>query len=62
MAKYCNEGCEALCDFCIHFKEDNYEELKDSYADGICEITGGEVSYSDFCLDKFECFRCYKED
>ena len=58
MAKYCNGGCEALCDFCIHF--DDSEELEDCYADGICKITGGEVNYSDFCLDNFECFRCYK--
>lgn len=61
MAKYCDEDCYALCDFCVHFKEIEYERLEDCYADGICEITGEEVSIIDYCTDNFECFR-YKED
>lgn len=58
MAKYCSESCEALCDFCIHFRELDESKLDDYHSDGICEITGEEVAYTDFCLDKFKCFRC----
>lgn len=58
MAKYCSEACEPLCDFCIHFKELDESRLDDYSSDGICVITGEEVSIIDYCTDNFECFRC----
>lgn len=61
MARYCSKACTSLCDFCIHFKEHSYEELDDYHADGICEITGEEVSAIDYCTDNFHCFRCKEE-
>lgn len=48
----CSEECEPLCDFCIHFIEDDkYED------DGYCSINNKPVSRCDACEDSFHCFR-----
>lgn len=50
----CSEECEPLCDFCIHFIEDDKYEV---YDDGYCDIDNKPASRCDYCEDNFHCFR-----
>lgn len=54
MARYCNEGCHAICDFCKHYKDDGIEGF---VGEGICVKKNIRVDASSYCEDDFECFR-----
>lgn len=52
MAVYCNECCEALCDFCMNFDSDKW----------VCMITGEYMMPHDYCKENFYCFKANKEE
>lgn len=55
MAKYCGEGCRALCDFCKHYKDKNIDDEFTGYGD--CIIKNIEVDAGFSCENDFECFK-----
>lgn len=60
MAKYCDDDCMPICDFCVHYRDDN--EGKDGFAgEGYCEAKNEQTDACDFCEDDFHCFRLTEE-
>ena len=60
MAKYCDNGCRAVCDFCKYYKDDG-SGTDEFEGEGICLITGLKKNASSYCEDNFEC-TLYKEE
>lgn len=61
MAKFCNDSCHAICDFCKYYRDEirDIQGIKDEFAgEGICSIDGKLVDASDgYKCGNFECFR-----
>jgi hypothetical protein len=60
MAVFCSKECEevgAICDFCIHYKDDNEGTDKGFAGEGHCEVSKERVSACDYCDEHFHCFR-----
>jgi hypothetical protein len=60
MAIYCNVECQeagAICDFCIHYKDDNEGSDKGFAGEGFCEAKKIRVDACHMCEDDFHCFR-----
>ena len=49
----CNEGCEPMCDFCIHSREATVEETEELLW---CEKHNKGIDVTEFC-DDFYCSR-----
>ncbi len=58
MAKFCSEECDAICDFCKFYKDDDRDIKKNGEfaGEGICEIHDIRV----FCHEGYNCddFEC----
>ena len=54
MARYCNEGCHSICDFCKYYSDDGIEDFA---GEGVCTKKNTKVDASHYCEDDFECFR-----
>lgn len=54
MAKYCNDDCHAVCDFCKFYNDYGVDHFDGT---GMCEKKSIEVDASGHCEDDFECFR-----
>lgn len=54
MAKYCNDDCKSVCDFCKHYKD--YGTPEEFDGTGMCLAKKVEVDASNYCDDDFECF------
>lgn len=52
----CNENCEPICDFCIHYKDYSKINGGNFQGDGICLIKNKEVEACDSYNDAFHCF------
>ncbi|MEK4122021.1 hypothetical protein [Lysinibacillus sp. FSL K6-0102] len=60
MAKYCDKECEELggiCDFCIHYQDENEGTDKGFAGEGKCLMKNEVVVAHDGCDDDFYCFR-----
>ena len=55
LAKYCDDGCHAVCDFCKFYEDD--EEDGEFFGEGFCLAKKERVFASWHCTDDFECFR-----
>lgn len=53
----CNEGCEPMCDFCIHSREATVEETEELLW---CKKHNKGVDITEFC-DDFYCSRLKKK-
>lgn len=58
MAKFCDDDCEAICDFCKHY-DDEFRYINGQFAgDGTCNVDGKLVDACDgYKCDNFKCFR-----
>jgi hypothetical protein len=59
MAKYCSEGCHAVCDFCKYYIDDSETEgfNPDEFeGEGFCKAKNTRTDAGSFCDDDFECF------
>lgn len=60
MAKFCNDDCEAICDFCVHYKDlyRDIDKVQGFAGEGICDA---DSQPTDACggnnCEDFECFR-----
>lgn len=59
MAKFCEEGCHAVCDFCKHYLDDSKTEgfnADEFEGEGYCKAKDIRTEASGSCEDDFECF------
>ena len=56
MNQYCDEDCQAVCDFCKNYQDDG-KGTGIFEAEGMCLATGKRVDASDDCKENFICFR-----
>lgn len=55
MARYCDNDCYAVCDFCKNYKDDG-KDTGTFEGEGICLATGKRVDAGGKCEENFVCF------
>lgn len=63
MAKYCSKECDAICDFCINYIDNNerFAGYEGFAGQGYCAAKEINVDALDYCEDDFVCFRTKEE-
>jgi len=56
LAKFCDDDCKAVCDFCIHFKRDAMTTIVEDDFDGTCDVENFRTDASSgHDCDDFHC-------